>query len=101
MLFIRADIDLTVEPVRNKHGEPRQFRISLTADMFLRITQEGSDTNVLTVAPDSTTQARVYVVARLQDPASFAASTDLRLWGEDVESGERARRDNVFNGRVQ
>lgn len=69
--------------------------------MILRITQEGSDTNVLTVAPDSTTQARVYVIARPQDPASFAASTDLRLWGEDVESGERAHRDSVFNGRVQ
>lgn len=121
-LFIRADIDLTVEPVRNpqfivmsdgsvrntytlrlrnKHGEPREFRISLTADTILRITQEGSDTNVLTVAPDSTTQARVYVIARPQDPASSAASTDLRLWVEDVESGERAHRDSVFNGRVQ
>jgi polyferredoxin len=121
-LFIRADIDLTVDPVRNpqfivmsdgsvrntytvrlrnKHGEPRDFRISLTADTILRIAQEGSDTNILTVAPDSTTQARVYVIARPQDPASSRASTDLRLWVEDVQSGERAHRDTIFNGRVQ
>jgi cytochrome c oxidase accessory protein FixG len=121
-LFIRADIDLTVEPVRNpqfivlsdgsvrntytfrlrnKHGEPRDFRISLTADTILRIEQEGSDTNVVNVAPDSTTQVRVYVVARPQDPASTQETTDLRFWVEDVENGERAHRDSVFNGKDQ
>lgn len=121
-LFIRAEIDLTVEPIRNpqfivmsdgsvrntytirlrnKHGEPREFRVSLTADTILRIAQEGSDTNILTVAPDSTTQARVYVIARPQDPASSQETTDLRFWVEDVESGERAHRDSIFNGRVQ
>ncbi|UWQ98829.1 cytochrome c oxidase accessory protein CcoG [Rhodobacteraceae bacterium S2214] len=121
-LFIRADIDLTVEPVRNpqyivmsdgsvrntytirlrnKHGEPRDFRISLSADTILRIAQEGSDTNILTVAPDSTTQVRVYVIARPQDPAATEQTTDLRFWVEDVENGERAHRDSVFNGKDQ
>jgi cytochrome c oxidase accessory protein FixG len=121
-LFIRADIDLTVEPVRNpqyivlsdgsvrntytirlrnKHGEPRDFRISLSADTILRIAQEGSDTNIMTVAPDSTTQIRVYVVARPQDPAATDETTDLRFWVEDVENGERAHRDSVFNGKDQ
>jgi len=119
-LFIRADIDLTVEPVRNpqyivlsdgsvrntytlrlrnKHGEPRDFEISLTSDAALQLSLEGSDTTVMTVAPDSTTQARVYVISGPQDPATTIEATDLRLWVEDVASGERAHRDTVFNGR--
>ncbi len=121
-LFIRADIDLTVEPVRNpqyivmsdgsvrntytlrlrnKHGEPRDFEISLTSDAALQLSLEGVDTNVMTVAPDSTTQARVYVISAPQDAAATMGTTALRLWVEDVESGERAHRDTVFNGKDQ
>ena len=119
-LFIRAEIDLTVEPVRNpqfitlsdgsirnsyvlrlrnKHGEPRQFRISLTSDEILRVSLEGSQENVITVAPDSSTQQRVYVTARPQDPAASKATTDFRFWVEDVEDEARAHKDTVFNGK--
>ncbi|MFQ6551132.1 cytochrome c oxidase accessory protein CcoG [Aestuariibius insulae] len=120
-LFVRADIELTVEPVRNptfitlsdgsvrnvynvrlrnKLGEPREFRMSLASDDILRIDVEGADTNVVAVDPDSTTLTRVYVTARPQDPASTEDRTDLRLWVEDVGSAERAYRDTVFNGRA-
>ncbi|MEM9583072.1 MAG: cytochrome c oxidase accessory protein CcoG [Pseudomonadota bacterium] len=119
-LFIRADIDLTVEPirnptfvtlsdgtirntyairVRNKHGEPRQFRISLTSDEILRVQLEGSDRNIIAVSPDSTTLQRVYVSARPQDPAAQTDRTDLRFWVEDVQNEERAYRDSTFNGK--
>ena len=120
-LFIRADIDLTVEPVRNpqfitmsdgsvrntynirlrnKHGEARDFRISLTSDSILRIRQEGSASNILTVPPDSTTQHRVYVIARPQDEAAHTERTGLRFWIEDTKNGERAHRDSLFNGKA-
>jgi len=119
-LFVRADIDLTVEPVRNptfitmsdgsirntylmrlrnKHGESREFRLSLTSESVLRIELEGVTGNRIMVAPDSSTQQRVYVIARPQDPASSTDVTDLRFWVEDIESGERAHRDAVFNGK--
>ncbi|MFT5066924.1 MAG: cytochrome c oxidase accessory protein FixG [Yoonia sp.] len=119
-LFIRADIDLTVAAVRNptfitlsdgsirntyimrlrnKHGEPREFRLSLSSDEILRIDVEGSQTHIVTVAPDSSTQQRVYVTARPQDPAAQQDNTDLRFWVEDVISGERAFRDSSFDGK--
>ncbi len=119
-LFIRADIDLTVDPVRNptfitlsdgsvrntytvrlrnKHGEARDFRLSLSSDEILRIDLEGTARNIITVAPDSTTLQRVYVTARPQDPAASQDRTDLRFWVEDVQNGERAHRDTTFNGK--
>ena len=120
-LFIRAEIDLTVEPVRNptftmlsdgsirntyllrlrnKHGDARDFRLSLRSDEILRIELEGTNRTVITVPPDSTTQQRVYVIARPQDPAASADRTDLRFWVEDVSNNERASRASVFNGKV-
>ncbi len=120
-LFIRSEIDLTVEPVRNpmfvvqsdgsirnsytlrlrnKHGEPREFRVSLTSDEILRIDLEGEATRVITVPADSTTSQRVYVTARPQDPAGSINHTDLRFWVEDVSDGARAFRDSSFNGKV-
>lgn len=119
-LFIRAEIDLTVAAVRNptfitlsdgsirntyilrlrnKHGEPREFRLLLSSDEILRIDVEGTRTHIVTVAPDSSTQQRVYVTARPQDAAAQQHQTDLRFWVEDVISGERAFRDSSFNGK--
>ncbi len=120
-LFIRPEIDLTVEPIRNptfvtlsdgsvrnaynirlrnKHGEPRQFRISLSSEQVLRIGLEGQDRNIVTLDPDSSTQQRVYVTARPQDEAASSDRTELRFWIEDLESGERAYKNTTFNGRA-
>lgn len=120
-LFIRSDIDMTVEPVRNPTyitladgtvrnvynmrlrnmlGDARDFRLSLTSEEILRIDIEGYEGNIITVDPDSTTQVRVYVTARPQDPANSRDRTDLRFWVEDVDGDSRAWRDSVFNGRV-
>ena len=120
-LFIRPEIDLTVEAVRNptyitlsdgsvrntytmrlrnKHGEPRDFRVSLTSDAVLRLSLEGQPSTHVTVPADSSFLQRVYVTARPQDPAAKVDATDLRFWVEDVISGERAYRDNTFNGKA-
>jgi polyferredoxin len=119
-LFIRAEIDMTVAPVRNpvyitqsdgtirnvydvrllnKHGEARNFHLSLTADSTLRIDIEGTDQRIVSVPADSTAQVRVYVSARPQDPANTATRTPLRFWVEDLETGERAYVDSIFNGK--
>ena len=119
-LFIRSDIELTVSPVRNptfvvlsdgtvrniydvrlrnKAGEARAFRLSLTSDDILQIGLEGSDSLTVTVPADTTVLQRVYVTARPDDPAAQANTTPLRLWVEDVTAQIRASKTTTFNGR--
>ncbi|WP_458789811.1 cytochrome c oxidase accessory protein CcoG [Yoonia sp. MH D7] len=119
-LFVRADIDLTVEAVRNptyitlsdgsvrntynlrlrnKHGEPRDFMLSVTSDETMRISLEGQPGANVVVPADSSYIQRVYITAGPQDPAAKIDATDLRFWVEDVLNGERAYRDSTFNGK--
>ncbi len=119
-LFIRPEIDMTVAPIRNptfvtlsdgtirnaydirlrnKHGEARDFRLSLVSDDLLRIELEGRDSLVVPVPPDTTFRQRVYVSARPQDAAASADRTDLRFWVEDLTSAERAHSDTIFFGQ--
>jgi cytochrome c oxidase accessory protein FixG len=120
-LFIRADIEMTVAPVRNptfvtlsdgtirniydirllnKHGEDREFHLSLTSDSILRIELEGTSQRSLIVPANETFLQRVYASARPDDPAATVDRTDLRFWVEDRVSGERAHKDVIFNGRT-
>ena len=121
-LFVRSDIDLTVEPIRNPQfvtlsdgsvrntytlrirnlaAEDREFRVMLTSDDILRIDVEttGSVPNHVTVPANETLQARVYVIARPQDAAADAEVTDLRLWVEDIDTDDRAGVATIFNGK--
>ncbi len=122
-LFIRSDIDLNVEPVRNptyitladgsvrnayevrlrnKTGEDREFRVSLTSDAQLSLdvedTGDGPPRQV-TVPANETREVRVYVTARPQDPAATRDRTELSLWVEAVYGDARASRETTFNGR--
>ncbi len=121
-LFVRSDIGLSVEPVRNPQyvtlsdgsvrntytlrirnqtAMPREFRLMLTADSILRIEveTEGPEVGHVIVPADQTLNARVYVIARPQDPAASQDTTSLRLWVEDVETDARASASTVFNGK--
>ncbi len=120
-LFIRSDIELTVSPVRNptfvlqsdgsirniydvrlrnKLGDDRQFHLSLISDDILRIELEGLGRELaIDVPANETILQRVYVTARPQDPAASRNSTPLRLWVEDLGSGDKASWDTIFNGR--
>jgi cytochrome c oxidase accessory protein FixG len=122
-LFIRSDIELTVSPVRNptyvlqsdgsirniydvrlrnKSGDARQFHLNLTSPETLRIELEGrGDVLSIAVPADTTILQRVYVTARPQDHASGQSNTALRLWVEDINSGNRASQSTIFNGRDQ
>jgi len=122
-LFVRSDIGLTVEPVRNPTyvtlsdgsvrnaytlrlrnmtGEDREFRLMLTSADILRLALEGAGQgNTVNVPAQETLQQRVYVTARPDDAAADRATTDLRIWVEDVLTGERASRETNFNGASQ
>lgn len=121
-LFIRAEIEVSVSPVRNprfvtlsdgsirntydmrlrnKHGEDRRFHISLAADLILRIGLEGTDELVVTVPADETMLQRVYVTAPNATDAASIKRTEFRFWVHDLINDDRAHADTVFNGANQ
>ena len=119
-LFIRPDIDMTVAPVRNptfvtmsdgtirnvyevrlrnKHGEDRPFRMTVSGDPAIRIQLEGTPYGAVTVPADSTMLQRVYLMAPPSSGPAHSERTEVRLWVEDTSNGERAYQDTIFNGR--
>jgi cytochrome c oxidase accessory protein FixG len=119
-LLLRPAIDITVEQVRNpltivlsdgslrnayeirlrnKQGEPRDFRLAITSDTPLALTVEGRADGVVTVPADQTHRLRVYVTAAPGSAGATAAATALRFAVEDLASGESAGADSHFNGR--
>ena len=119
-LFIRPEIDMTIAPVRNptfvtlsdgsirnaydirlrnKHGEARDFRLSLAGDHGLGLSIEGAPDPVVAVPADTTRLQRVYVIAPPQTEVAAAPRSGLRFWVEDIRSGERAFGDTIFNGK--
>ena len=123
-LFIRSDLEITSSAIRNpiyvlqsdgsvrniydlriknKLGEEREFRLSLSSDRILRLDVEGvTDLQHVNVPANSTLVQRVYVTARPQDEAATTDVTNLRFWVEDVISLDRASsRTTTFHGREQ
>jgi polyferredoxin len=119
-LFIRPDIEMTVAPIRNptyvtlsdgsirntydvrllnKHGEERQFKLSVTGNPALRIQLEGTPYQSIPVPANETLLQRVYVIAPKGSEPAESAVTDIRFWVEDLSNGERAFKDSTFNGR--
>ena len=119
-LFMRSEIGLHITPVRNptfvtlsdgairntydlrllnKHGQPRDFRISLTADERLDLTLEGQTAQTVTVPGNATTNQRIYIVAPAGSHAAGEDRTDLRLWVEDLGNTDRIHSDTIFNGK--
>ncbi|KJZ18286.1 cytochrome c oxidase accessory protein CcoG [Loktanella sp. S4079] len=119
-LFIRADIEMTVSPVRNptfvmlsdgtvrniydirllnKNGEDRAFEVSVSANSALTITLEGQNGNTVTVPANETLIQRVYVSAPPSDQAATTEHSPIRFWVTDQITNERAHKDTIFNGR--
>ena len=121
-LFVRSDIGLSVEPVRNPQfvtlsdgairntytlrirnltADDREFRILLDSDDILRIDvgTKGPKVNHVIVPANETLNARVFVTARPTDPAATNETTDLSIWVEDVNDNGRAGKATVFNGK--
>ncbi|MEM9970974.1 MAG: cytochrome c oxidase accessory protein CcoG [Pseudomonadota bacterium] len=121
-LFVRAEIDVTVAPIRNpqfvtlsdgsirnsydirlrnKHGEARPFRVQVTGDLAIRLEVEGTAYEQVSVAADQTALQRVYVIAPRASAPAQAERTNIRFWIEDLVSGERVHADSIFNGRAE
>ena len=119
LLFVRPDIDLTVAPIRNptfvtlsdgsirnaydvrlrnKNGEPRQFLLAPSLDAGVALGIEGAPGSTVTVPADTQDLVRVYLTAAPGTPAAMEDRTDLRLWVQDLSSGERAFATTTFNG---
>ncbi len=118
-LFIRPDIEMTVAPVRNptyvtmadgsvrntyelrlrnKHGTARLFGVHIRTHGALVLNLEGHDINAIEVPANETLRLRVYVTAPSDSEASRINESAIRLWVDDIVSGERAFKNTVFNG---
>ncbi|MGB3148610.1 MAG: cytochrome c oxidase accessory protein CcoG [Paracoccaceae bacterium] len=119
-LFLREPIGLNITPVRNplyvtlsdgairnsyelrlhnKHGEAREFHISITAEAPLELTLEGLLTPTVTVPADATVAQRVYVTAPSGTKAAKGGKMELRFWILDLtDPADRIRSDTVFHG---
>ncbi|EKE70818.1 MULTISPECIES: cytochrome c oxidase accessory protein CcoG [Roseobacteraceae] len=122
-LFIRSDIDMTVAPVRNptyvmqsdgairniydlrlrnKHGETREFRVSVSGEADLTVTLQGGDNtagDTIAVNADEMRIVRAYVEAPAGSEAANSERKEFSFWVEDVASSERVSVDSVFNGK--
>ena len=120
-LFVRQDIEVTVAPVRNptfvtlsdgtirntyevrlrnKNSVDSVFNISVRGDVSYYVELEGSPYQSIEVSADSTYLQRVYVLAPKGSVPAENDVSDLRIWVEDLSSGERAYKDTVFNGKA-
>nr|WP_135504222.1 cytochrome c oxidase accessory protein CcoG [Roseovarius aestuariivivens] len=120
-LFIRPEVDITVAPVRNptyvtlsdgsirntyevrlrnKQGEARPYRISVTGDPAVRAQLEGTPYQTVEVPADTTHLQRVYLIAPPGSVPAQSERIDVRLWVEDISNGDRAYKDTIFNGKA-
>jgi len=119
-LFLRADLEMTVAPVRNplyvalsdgsirntydlrvlnKLGEARDIRIGLVSDVPLQATIEGAQSLVISVPADTTYLLRLYIIAEPGSQAATSGRTNLSIVAEDVLSSATASADTTFQGR--
>ncbi|RRH76647.1 cytochrome c oxidase accessory protein CcoG [Falsigemmobacter faecalis] len=119
-LFLRADVDVNVSPVRNpvfvtlsdgsirntydvrlrnQFHEAREFRISLEGAEGIRLELEGAEGDIVRVGADQTLQQRVYLIAPAGSEVAESGRIDLTIWFEAEGSGSRVKAGTVFNGK--
>ena len=118
-LFVRPDISATIAPVRNpiyitmsdgtirnaydlrvrnKHGEDRVYRLSLSGPNHLRVGVEGNPYQTIEVPADSTAIQRIFVMAPPDSASAESHRIDIGIWVLDNSNDERVRLDTIFNG---
>jgi cytochrome c oxidase accessory protein FixG len=119
-LFLRQEIDASVEPVRNPtfvmlsdgsirnsydirlrnmQGDDRWFQLSLVSEAPLRMTIEGTPELRVLVPANGTRMQRIHVTAPAGSPAAAADRVGLRFWVEDLGASDRIAVDTIFNGK--
>ncbi|OIQ06558.1 MAG: cytochrome c oxidase accessory protein CcoG [Rhodobacteraceae bacterium CG2_30_10_405] len=118
-LFVRADVNLNVTPIRNptyvmlsdgsirntydlrirnKLGSDRDFRISVVSEADLAVTLEGITGDVVRVPANETLSQRLYVMAPRGSEAATDDRTDIDIWAEETTGSARVHHDTIFNG---
>ena len=95
---IRNAYDLRI---RNKNPDERVFLVAPALGPDLTLEIEGRDGNTIAVPADTQGLTRVYLMAPPESAAAALDRTEIRLWVEDLASGERAHADTTFNGKGQ
>jgi len=88
--------------LRNKHGETREFRVSVSGEADLTVTLQGGDNtagDTIAVNADEMRIVRAYVEAPAGSEAANSERKEFSFWVEDVASSERVSVDSVFNGK--
>lgn len=119
-LFIRPEIAASVSPIRNptyvtlsdgtirnsydvrllnKHGDARNFQISVSGDTDLHMAIEGTPYDFVQVPANETLIQRIHVSAGKNTPAATGETEPVRIWVEDMGNGDRIHKDTVFNGK--
>ena len=119
-LFIRADFDVTVSPLRNptfvtlsdgsvrnvyelrlrnQFATPRDFDMQVSGLDGALVTAEGLSGTLLTVPADQTLKLRAYVTVPADNIAAQSHVTDIRFWIEETSSGDRTYENSSFNGK--
>ncbi len=119
-LFVRADLEFSVAPVRNptfvkladgslrniyefrlrnKTSQPRVFELGIDrASSALTLMLPKTASTTVEVAPDRTFQQRVYVQAPANSLPVKNAATSFRFWIKDETGSEKQFVKSVFNG---
>ncbi|MGR3839129.1 MAG: cytochrome c oxidase accessory protein CcoG [Cognatishimia sp.] len=119
-LFIRADFDVTVSPLRNptfvtlsdgsvrnvyelrlrnQFATPRDFDMQVSGLDGALVTAEGLSGTLLTVPADQTLKLRAYVTVPADNIAAQSHVTNIRFWIEETGSGDRTYENSSFNGK--
>ena len=85
--------------LRNKHGDDRQFNLSVKGDATMSIGLEGTPYSSVLVPANETLLQRVYVNAPRGSVPAEGGLSDIRFWVEDLANGERAYSDSTYNGK--
>ena len=119
-LFIRADFDVTVSPLRNptfvtlsdgsvrnvyelrlrnQFATPRDFDMQVSGLDGALVTAEGLSGTLLTVPADQTLKLRAYVTVPADNIAAQSHVTNIRFWIEETGGGDRTYENSSFNGK--
>jgi cytochrome c oxidase accessory protein FixG len=124
-LFLRAEIDVNVTPVRNpqyvtlsdgsirntydlrlrnKHGEDRWFTFSATSDATFVLSMDGDQGLKVLVPANETKTQRLFVTAPKHSIGAEEERTPLRFWIEDLGTEatpgtDRVHYDTTFFGK--
>jgi polyferredoxin len=121
-LFLRTDMTLSIEPVRNPinvvmsdgsvrnayeirlrnmTGFDREYEVQVDSSAPIALELQGLDGTVVTVPADTTGRQRIYLTAPPDSPAAVDDRLELRLIVRDAATGQEISQETVFHGRGQ